>query len=1735
VRAGAAVEVIFESDIPNSIKQAIESTLQEASRIDPRMTRLWTSALAKSEPSEIRAASLANSSEPLVRLTGINMLRRLAEQGATLDTSGLVTILREALANTDVDTVRAAVELAIVAQMPAADRRDIGELARNVMSRGDSTGTTIEVLDPRRVAEIYRLAGASVADIANFFKSCFGGLSTLPQHLAAIEAVPTLAPDSRLTGSILDNAISAYPGSLGAICASIDKLALESAQIQEYVDAALALATDPAKALVDNYGKTLDEASSAGPDIGRYVAEGLLAAVGRGALPETVAKTVFDAMHTGSPELKREILRVAGSLAANAPSLAETIEAFVNESIASADPETRTAAIYASCELHGGELAESDVLGLARDPRTASAVPALLASTKLDATACKRVVDAALQQGEAVRIEIARSLADLPLAKADTTKLAKQLATDEASDVVLAFLETPSTSLLDASTYKTLLTHSDLAIQATALAHAPITAKERAARFDALCKTERDPRVVGALLNTLGAVSDAEATGLADIIRTYGQDPPPGVESIYDPIILARDKMLISASAAPRVALAFNEAPQDHIVAVAAPTPSTVQSATTQEQLAALHDVFTTSSGAATIVRAHLRKALATAPAVTTHDVLSKAIELDQNGKPSLSAIEARRRALSGDDFDPKTMVEVEGVWLPRNLEKASGPVPSLAEESLVDCVKTRSNRRTVAEAWAMRVPLWLEGPSSAGKTAIIRELCAHTETVFRRFNCNPYTDVQEMLGRMVPNADDPTNGHFEPGPIVQAMINGECLLLDEMDLANPTVRSRINGLLDARGKLCIQGFNGGKPFKPHPSFRIFACTNGTSVVGRQKSDPAFLDRWVRVPVEGLDKADITQICEHKFSGKIPAKRLAEVIDFHMAMASAAETKLIGGREAEYSFTLRNMFRVLQRFVRYAGTSKEQKYQQVIMRREAEEIYLEGMVEERDRKFVGDELNIRFSGATADDVKQSRGFKPNPAMPGTILVEKTADGHKLGDASIKRLDCCTENIPAFERPYIITERVAKVLYQLFKAVENHENVLLVGEKGCGKTTIAEYLAHLRNQTFRDQVFDATSDPSTMIGNYGPMGWQDAFLTDAVRNRGIALADELNTAPPPVVERPKRPPRWREAFLRHRAERQRSHRRTTGIHVHRSGESSDLSGAVSLLARPDEPSHRHQRAGARHRRAQDHGSVARQAREHPHLAHQRHGRPAELGERRCHQEEARYCGHAGEDPRHAQRRAILAVPAHLRTDAHGASTQRWWHAPEQSRGSAARVRRRNRHGLSHDRPRTAAGARKSAGNHQRRGDAVKITPSAHVRYRGTATPTPIDSKNAKPLAIPLGPTPAKNAERSVGIPAAQVLSGTLSKWTDRGVDGPGSPQRCMPTVAFPGLELVDRISLDGKAGIDALSLLSGGRIIIPGHESFGRDYIVSAKIDSRGKLKFVNAHNVGKIAHGTVYEASPNRVVFECYGDVKTAAIAADGTLAHATTVEGVPLTCHLAQLSPGVFIAAGTHALAAFSVDDNGKATILAQARTDLIGATTDTPAVYRGNIVLRTRNEIRTYVRRGDTFVQIDSAGKFEGDTPKMPLSIGRDGVFAVTNDKRDYIYTFRVSDEGHLTTRAPIHTTDGVSLSPIVFNNLLITKDNWNNVRSYLLDDALKPTHIDKAGSAVVGRPTITRDGVVLTGDTMGKIAAFKLDAFGKFTELPGYRDGHQVLAPIAVTSNGYVLACVDDDLVSLRKVSP
>lgn len=140
--------------------------------------------------------------------------------------------------------------------------------------------------------------------------------------------------------------------------------------------------------------------------------------------------------------------------------------------------------------------------------------------------------------------------------------------------------------------------------------------------------------------------------------------------------------------------------------------------------------------------------------------------------------------------------------------------------------------------------PVYVTGLSGNGKTTMVEQICADIGREFFRVNITRETNESDLLGsfRLV-------NGEtvFEYGPVVNAMLRGAVLLLDEVDLAQEDI-------------MCLQPVLEGKPIflkkiskwiAPARGFTVFATANtkgrGSSdgkFVGANYLNEAFLDRF---------------------------------------------------------------------------------------------------------------------------------------------------------------------------------------------------------------------------------------------------------------------------------------------------------------------------------------------------------------------------------------------------------------------------------------------------------------------------------------------------------------------------------------------------------------------------------------------------------------------------------------------------------------------------------------------------------------------------------------------------------------------------------------------------------------------------------------------------------------------------------------------------------------------------
>ena len=487
-----------------------------------------------------------------------------------------------------------------------------------------------------------------------------------------------------------------------------------------------------------------------------------------------------------------------------------------------------------------------------------------------------------------------------------------------------------------------------------------------------------------------------------------------------------------------------------------------------------------------------------------------------------------------------ETTVTVARVALSRNpAPLEAGNVPS-AEASRLHVTKSMEKSiHYLAKNWAAGIPVKLEGATGVGKTAVIRHLAHVTNSEYVRVNLSYFTEVEDLLGRHVGGTHEHTaeklaqktdaqlcrlartydlplsegrealivrilntQGQIRwvDGPVVKAMQRGAVLLLDEINLARPEVIEALNGLFD-RNQLISQ--SGVQNVVAHPNFRLFATQNPASYAGRQDMSAALSSRWASLTWESLPADELFEVLQSRYAQALSPTLFAKLCMAHTRLAAMAEAGRLGGDRGGVAFTLRDLFKVTDRFIRYRAKNPPHVSDAYLLAREVYEVYMGGLDDPADRQRIRAELKPFLPAITED-------------FYAALTLQRTARGWRLGEVELE--DRATGHVFVPKTDLVMTPTTLEIYARLFKALDMRENVALIGERASGKSAMGEAYAAHAGLPFYPEHFDAGMDGSRLIGTDTPLGWQDGLLLAAARNGGVLLADEFNLAPPEILER-----------------------------------------------------------------------------------------------------------------------------------------------------------------------------------------------------------------------------------------------------------------------------------------------------------------------------------------------------------------------------------------------------------------------------------------------------------------------------------------------------------------------------------------------------------------------------------------------------------------------------------------
>ena len=181
-----------------------------------------------------------------------------------------------------------------------------------------------------------------------------------------------------------------------------------------------------------------------------------------------------------------------------------------------------------------------------------------------------------------------------------------------------------------------------------------------------------------------------------------------------------------------------------------------------------------------------------------------------------------------------------------------------------------------------------------------------------------------------------------------------------------------------------------------------------------------------------------------------------------------------------------------------------------------------GMSLSRCEKADGDSESVLSTG---DNVNVSVDSTETIAK-GIEEVEYSGEVFKFGSIEVKKRKPhkLTQHLIPSKRSYIIEDDRKEDFEDIFDSVNENENILLVGEPGCGKSEFVLYLANLCNIPVVQVQGDGEMSVVDMIGGFQYSEkekgtyWVDGIIPYALRHKCWILFDEINMTLPEVLAR-----------------------------------------------------------------------------------------------------------------------------------------------------------------------------------------------------------------------------------------------------------------------------------------------------------------------------------------------------------------------------------------------------------------------------------------------------------------------------------------------------------------------------------------------------------------------------------------------------------------------------------------
>ncbi|KAM9551495.1 midasin-like isoform 2-T2 [Salvelinus alpinus] len=445
--------------------------------------------------------------------------------------------------------------------------------------------------------------------------------------------------------------------------------------------------------------------------------------------------------------------------------------------------------------------------------------------------------------------------------------------------------------------------------------------------------------------------------------------------------------------------------------------------------------------------------------------------------------------------------IQMEGYWV------SQGEMEPALDPSYILTTSVKLNLRDLARVVsAGSHPVLIQGETSVGKTSLIRWIAAATGNQCVRINNHEHTDIQEYMGCY--SSDGRGKLVFKEGVLIDAMRKGYWIILDELNLAPTDVLEALNRLLDDNRELFVAETQ--EVVKAHPRFMLFATQNPPGFYGGRKVlSRAFRNRFVELHFDELPSDELETILQQRCS--LPPSYCSKLVKVMQDLQSLRRGSTVFAGKHGF-ITLRDLFRWADRY-----RLEEQT--------DASRDWLQHLADDGFMLLAG-RVRKPEEAATIQSILEKH-FK-RTVNPDNLFSEE-----QLTTQFSPSVDSIA-GVPEEFRHVVWTRGMRRLAVLVGRALRFGESVLLVGDTGCGKTTICQLFAALAGQKFFSLNCHLHMETSDFLGGLRPVRhtgtqqadaedgrlfeWHDGPLVLAMREGGVFLMDEISLADDSVLER-----------------------------------------------------------------------------------------------------------------------------------------------------------------------------------------------------------------------------------------------------------------------------------------------------------------------------------------------------------------------------------------------------------------------------------------------------------------------------------------------------------------------------------------------------------------------------------------------------------------------------------------